>query len=95
MIPILCEGVEMIDAFRFKTPCSILIVGPSACGKTCFSKSLILDHLDKLFVNPPTVIHYCYGAWQDGFREIYETFPSSQYHRHLFVSRHLSTWQIC
>ena len=63
MRPILCEGVEMIDAFRFKTPCSILIVGPSACGKTCFSKSLILDHLDKLFVNPPTVIHYCYGAW--------------------------------
>lgn len=37
-----------------------------------FSKSLVLDHLDELFVNPANVIHYCYGALQDGFREMQE-----------------------
>ena len=47
-------------------------MGPSGCGKTCLSKSLVLDHLDELFVNPTNVIHYCYGALQDGFREMQE-----------------------
>ena len=45
--------IEMGEAFRFKTPSSILIVGPSVCGKTCFTESLLLDHLEELFVNPP------------------------------------------
>ena len=30
----------------------------------------MLHHLDELFVLPPSVIHYCYGVWQDGYREI-------------------------
>ena len=72
MRPILCERIEISDAFRFKTPWSILVMGPSGCGKTCLSKSLVLDHLDELFVNPANVIHYCYGALQDGFREMQE-----------------------
>jgi len=59
--------IEMGEAFDFKTPSSILIVDPSCCGNTCFTESLLLDHLDELFVNPPTAIHYCCGAWQDGF----------------------------
>ena len=60
----------MGEAFRFKTHSSILIVGPSACGKTCFTESLLLDHLEELFANPPTTIHYCYGAWQDRSRDM-------------------------
>ena len=49
-----------------------MIVVPSAFGKTCFTESLLLDHLEELFVNPrpPTTIHYYYGAWQDGFRDM-------------------------
>ena len=61
-----CEG------FKLKSPSSILIVGPSGCGKTCFTKSLLLQHLDELFASPPAVIHYCYGAWQDGYREMHQ-----------------------
>ena len=45
--------IEMGEAFRFKTPSSILIVGPSGCGKTFFTESLLLDHLEELFVNLP------------------------------------------
>ena len=47
-------------------------MGPSGWGKTYFSKSLPLDHLDELFVKPLTVVHYCNDAWQDGFREMQE-----------------------
>ena len=54
-------GIEMGEAFRFKTPSSILIVGPSGCGKTCFTESLLLDHLEELFVNPLTTLHYLRG----------------------------------
>ena len=57
------SGIEMGEAFRFKTPSSILIVGPSGYGKTCFTESLLLNHWEELFVNPPTTIHYCYRAW--------------------------------
>ena len=65
------NGIETGEAFRFKTPSSIMIVGPSGCGKTCFTESLLLDHLEELFVNPPPTIHYCYGAKDAGvqFRE--------------------------
>ena len=47
------NGIEMEEAFRFKTPTSILILGPSGCGKTCFTEFLLLDHFEELFVNPP------------------------------------------
>ena len=40
------NGIEMGEAFLFKTPSSIMI-------KTCFTESLLLDHLEELFVNPP------------------------------------------
>ena len=63
---------EIGEAFRFKTPSSILTVGPSGRGKTCFIESLLLDHFEELLVNPPPTIHYCYGAWQDGFRDMKE-----------------------
>ena len=80
----------MGEAFRFKPPSSILIVGPSGCGKTCFTESLLLDHLKELFVNPPTTIHYCYGAWQDGFRDMKEA--GVQFHKGIPESDHLKSW---
>ena len=57
------NGIEFGEAFRFKTPSSILVVGPSGCGKICFTESLPLNHLEELFLSPPSAIHYCYGVW--------------------------------
>ena len=79
--------IEMGGAFRFKTPCSILIVGPFGCGKTCFTESLLLDHMEELFVNPPHKIHYCYGAWQDGFRDMED--DGIQFHEGVPTTFHL------
>jgi len=80
----------MGEAFQFKTPSSILIVGPSGCGKTCFTESLLLDHLEELFVNPPPTIHYCYGAWQDGFKDVEDA--GVQFHEGIPESDHLKSW---
>ena len=86
------NGLEMGEPFWFKTPSSILIVAPSGCGKTCFTESLLLNQLKKLFVNPPPppTIHYCYGAWQDGFRDMKEA--GVQFHKGIPTTFHLQKW---
>ena len=80
----------MGKAFRFKTPSSLLIVGPSGCGKTCFVESLPLDHLEELFENPHTTIHYCYRAWQDGSRNMKDA--GVQFHEGVPTIFHLQKW---
>ena len=82
--------IEMGEAFRSKTPSSILIVSPSGFGKTCFTESLLLDHLDKLFVNPLPTIHYCYGACRDGFRGMQEA--GVQFHEGIPEIDILKSW---
>ena len=55
-----------MEPFRFHTPCSILVVGSSGCGKTVFVDNLlqqIKDHFD----NPIRKVLYCHGVWQDHF----------------------------
>ena len=52
--------------FSFKSLSSILIVGPTSCGKTTFIKRLLLENLDLLETRPPRV-RYCNGSWQDKF----------------------------
>ena len=54
------------QGFTFKSPLSILVVGPSNCGKTTFLKRLFLENED-LLVTPPRRIIYCYGSWQPTF----------------------------
>lgn len=78
------------EGFKFKSPSSIFIVGPSGCGKTCSTKSLLLQHLDELFASPRAVIHYCYGAWQDGFREMHQHGIKS--HDNLPDEKQLKQW---
>ena len=57
------------EGFTFKTPSSILVVGPSNSGKTTFVKRLILENID-LFETWPTRVVYCYGSWQPMFKEL-------------------------
>ena len=41
-------------------------------------------------VNPPTTIHYCYGAWQDGFRDMKDA--GVQFHEGVPTIFHLQKW---
>ena len=71
--------MEFGEAFLFKTPSSILVVGLSDYARLVITESLLLDHLEELFVNPLSTIHYCYGAWQNEFRDMKDT--GVQFHR--------------
>ena len=76
-------------AFRFHTPSSILVVGPSGCGKTVFTEKLLLDNAE-LFDDASTLIHYCYGAWQDRFQTM--KYRGVQFHEGIPNHQELVQW---
>ncbi|RMX43409.1 hypothetical protein pdam_00022675, partial [Pocillopora damicornis] len=51
---------QIID---FQSPCSIMVVGPSSCGKTVFVEKLMRER-SRLFTPPYNPVVYCYGASQ-------------------------------
>lgn len=57
------------DSFRFRCPCSILVVGPSSCGKTVFVEQLLKER-SALFDGTSATVCYCYGAWQPKFQSM-------------------------
>ena len=46
-----------------------MIVGPSQCGKTTFTRQL-LKYANVLFERPIHKIMYCYGRWQECFQDM-------------------------
>ena len=62
-------NLRLVNMSQFKCPSSIIISGPSQCGKTTFTRQ-ILQHADCLFERPIRKIVYCYGQWQDCFKEL-------------------------
>ena len=86
-----CHFFEMKwgKAFRFHSPSSILVVGPSGSGKTFFTEKLILNN-SELFEIPPKSIHYCYGAWQDGFKTMKKN--GIKFHEGIPDTEDLSEW---
>ena len=77
------------EAFTFKTPTSVMISGPTGCGKTVFTTRLLLDNPD-LFRTPPHTIHYCYGSWQQGFELLKQC--GVQFHEGVPDSNLLHKW---
>ena len=49
--------------FQFQSPCGIMVVGPSSCGKTVFVEKLMRER-SCLFTPPYNPVVYCYGANQ-------------------------------
>ena len=56
----------------FKSPFSISVSGTTGSGKTTWIFKL-LKNKDKMIVNPPSHILYCYGIWQHLYAEMEET----------------------
>ena len=54
---------------QFKCPSSIIIAGPSQCGKTTFTKQL-LQQADSLFERPIRKIVYFNGQWLECFKNM-------------------------
>lgn len=76
----------------FRTPSSILVVGPSGSGKTVFVSRLLRDPARYFRPWIPN-IHYCYGAWQDGFEGMKrQTSPRIHFHEGLPAPEDLTRW---
>ena len=81
--------MERCKAFRFRTPTSLLIAGPSGCDKSVFTTQLILDN-PELFDKTPKRIHYCYGSWQKGFEKLQK--EGIKFHEGIPESQSLPKW---
>ena len=56
----------MITMFRFFSPTTAMITGPTGSGKTKFVFKL-LENLNTMFDVPVDKVYYFYGVWQDSF----------------------------
>ena len=75
--------------FQFHMPSSILVVGPSSCGKTHFTKRLLMENL-KLFERKPKTIVYCASMYQDCFEEMFQA--GIQFHQGIPSEEELDEW---
>ena len=75
--------------FQFHMPSSILIVGPSSCGKTYFTKRLLMENLN-LFQRRPKAVVYCTSMYQECFEEMGEA--GIQFHKGIPNDEDLEQW---
>ena len=65
---LLCDSGDKIEItmFRFFSPTTAMITGPTGSGKTKFVFKL-LENLNTMFDVPVEKVYYFYGVWQDSF----------------------------
>ena len=68
--------LNSLDKFKFKSPTTACITGPTSCGKTHFVFEIIKNKKD-MFTSPVTKVIYCYKVWQEKF-ETYLTESSNE-----------------
>ena len=54
---------------RFKAPTTLCLSGVTQSGKTTWLKKLIANK-NQMFDPPPKKIKYCYGVWQEAFKDM-------------------------
>ena len=62
--------------FRFKHPTTILIAGPTQCGKTYFFIRVLRD---QLLQPPPERIVWVFAEWQPAYQELAQLFPKVEF----------------
>ena len=65
----------------FEAGCTMMIAGPTGCGKTFFVKKLLTGKNN--FTQPVRNILYCYGVYQPLFNEMRRTIPNIEFHKGL------------
>ena len=63
---------ERLDP-RLVSPSTVVLYGPTGCGKTRFMMKLIDDRAS-VCQEPPVEVLYCYGEWQPAFERDDVTF---------------------
>ena len=68
--PVHCLEPQPYPEFAFQHPCSMMVVGPSQCGKTHFVHQLLthkcIDYPDKR----PVMVYWFYNQWQSSYEAI-------------------------
>ena len=77
--------------FQFQSPCSIMVVGPSSCGKTVFVENLMRER-SHLFSPPYNPVVYCYGANQPTTFERMKKEQGIRFHEGIPDTPLLDTW---
>jgi hypothetical protein len=54
---------------RWQHPFTCVVSGPTGAGKTVFVKNFI-NHLSEVTVPHPEEVVWCYGEWQEGYRDL-------------------------
>ena len=75
--------------FQFHMPSSILVVGPSSCGKTYFTQRLLMENLE-VFERKPKAIYYCASMYQPCFEEMFQA--GIQFHQGIPSEEELDQW---
>ena len=72
--PCLKVSSKLEDPFVFRHPFTMLLAGPTSCGKTTWMKHL-LQQAETMIKPPPKKILWFYKRWQPAYSELQEIIP--------------------
>lgn len=67
-----------MNSYIFHSPFTCIIAGPTQSGKTTLVKNILFNN--QLIISPkPSVIYYCYSAWQETYNDLKFIYPKIQF----------------
>ena len=76
--PCLKVSSKQENAFVFRHPFTMLLAGPTSCGKTTWMKHL-LQQAESMITPPPEKILWFYKRWQPAYTDLQETVPHIEF----------------
>ena len=77
-LPRLKVSSKQENAFMFRHPFTMLLAGPTSCGKTTWMKHL-LQQAESMITHPPEKILWFYKRWQPAYTDLQETVPCIEF----------------
>ena len=72
-----CLDTQPHPDFVFQHPYSMIVVGPSQCGKTHFVHQLLTHKCTVYLSKKPVLVVWCYNQWQPQYEEIHRDLGSN------------------
>ena len=77
-LPRLKVSSKQENAFVFRHPFTMLLAGPTSCGKTTWMKHL-LQQAESMITPPPEKILWFYKRWQPAYTDLQDTVPHIEF----------------
>ena len=85
------DWYEKESLLKFRTPCSVCLIGMNFCGKTTYIAKM-LEQAEGVFTEPPKRVIVCYNIFQDLFRRMSETVPNISFYQGLPDRATIEDW---